>query len=114
MQYFNLVLTKHAEEMIRERGLTKDIAWETFNHPDESKKARNGGTQFIKYFDGFKTGLIAKQNIKNEWIVVSFWRDPALPGTIDERKQYRWKKYRKAGTWGKIWIMIKQQLGLET
>lgn len=97
---------------IEERGLTKELAWETFNHPDESKKSREGKTQFIKYFDGFKTGLIAKQNIKNEWVVISFFRDPPLPGTLDERKHYRWEKYRNASFWGKIWIMVKQQLGI--
>ena len=113
MRYFNLIFTKHALEMIVERGLTKELAWETFNHPNESKKTRNGKTQFIKYFDGFKTGLIAKQNDKNEWIVISFWRDPPLPGTSDERNRYRWQKYQKAGFWGKIWIMIKQQLGMK-
>lgn len=100
-------------QRIEERKLTKELAWETFNYPDESKKTRKGKTEFIKYFKGFKTGLIATQNMKNEWIVVSFWRDPALPGTLDERKHYRWERYKKAGFWRKIWIMIKQQLGLE-
>ena len=112
MRYFNLIFTNHALQRIEERGLTKKLAWETFNHPDESKKAKNGGMQFVKYFEGFKAGLIAKQDMKDEWVVISFWRDPALPGTLDERKRYRWQKYRKSGFWGKIWIMVKQQLGL--
>lgn len=99
--------------MIGERGLKKELAWKTFNHPDESKKGKRGGTQFIKYFEGFKTGLIVKQNMKNEWVVISLFRDPPLPGTLDERKRYRWEKYRKADFWGKIWIMVKQQFGLE-
>lgn len=110
MRYSNLIFTKHALERIAERGLNKELAWETFNHPDESKKAKNGGSQFVKYFEGFRAGLIAKQNDKNEWIVVSFWRNPPLPGTLDEHKRYRWQKYRKAGFWGKIWLSVKQQL----
>mgnify|MGYP001591433411 CR=1 FL=1 len=100
MKYFNLIFTNHALQRIGERGLTKALAWETFNHPDESKKTKNGATQFIKHFDGFKTGLIAKQNDKNEWVVISFFRNPPLPGT-------------KSNFWGKIWIIAKQQLGVE-
>lgn len=111
MRYFNLVFTDHAIARINERGLTRELAWETFNHSDESKKPRNGGVEFIKYFEGFRTGLIAKQNDRNEWIVLSFWRDPPLPRTLDERKRYRWQAYRRAGFWGRIWITIKNQLG---
>ena len=99
MRYFNLIFTNHALQRIEERDLTKILAWETFNHPDESKKTKKGAIQFIKYFDGFKTGLIAKQNDKNEWIVISFFRDPPLPG-------------KKTNFWGKICIIVKQQLGL--
>ncbi len=111
MRYFNLIFTKHALKRISERGLTRELVWETFNQPDESKKTREGKSQFIKYFEGFKTGLIAKQNEKNEWIVISFFRDPPLSGSLDERKKYRWQKYQKAGFWGKTWIIVKQQLG---
>lgn len=111
MRYFDLIFTKHALQRIEERGLTKELAWETFKRPDESKKTREGKSHFIKHFKGFKTGLIANQNIKNEWIVVSFWRDPPNEGTMDEKKHYRWQKYKKAGFWGKIWISVKQQLG---
>lgn len=113
MQYFNLKLTNHAENMIRERGLTKDLAWETFNHPDESKKDREGKPLLIKHFQGFSVSIVLIQDRKGKWMIKTIWRDPALPGTIDERKHYRWERYRKAGTWGKLWIMIKQQLGLE-
>ncbi len=112
MKYFNLILTNHTLQRVEERGLTRELAWETFNHADESRKTREGKTQFIKYFNGFKTGLIVNQNMKNEWIVISFWRDPAVPGTLDERKHHRWQEYRNAGFWGKVWIVFKQQLGL--
>lgn len=112
MRYFNLIFTKHAIARIYERGLTKELARETFNHPDETKNAKKEGMEFLKYFNGFRTKLIAKQNEKNEWIVVSFWRDPPLPGTNDAKKSKRWKEYRNAGFWGKIWLQIKQQLGI--
>lgn len=111
MRYFNLVFTKHALTRISERGLTKEFAWETFNHPDETKKVKNGRMEFSKYFNGFRAGLIAKLNDKNELIVLSFWRDPPLPETADAKKRKRWEEYKNVGFWGKIWITIKQQLG---
>lgn len=112
-QYFNLILTKHAENMIRERGLTKELAWETFNHPDESKKDRVGKPLLVKHFKGFSVTIILVQNVKGAWIIKTIWQDPALHGTLDDHKHYRWKRYKKAGFWGKIYLTIKQQLGLE-
>lgn len=112
MRYFNLILTKHAEKMIKERGLTREIAWETFNHPDESKKDREGKPLLMKQFNGFKVTLVLLQNMKNEWIIKTIWRNPPLPGTTDEKKRHRWKEFKKTGFWGKILLTAKQQLGL--
>ena len=113
MQYFNLILTKHALEMIEERGLTKKLAWETFNHPDESKKDKEGKPLLKKYFEGFSVTIVLIKSKEDKWMIKTIWRDPKLPGTMDDRKQYRWERYRKAGFWGKIFLTVKQQLGLE-
>lgn len=111
MRYFNLIFTNHALDRALERGLTKEIAWKTFNQPDQHQKDNKGATRFVKFFDGYRATVIASQNKKNEWVIISFWRDPPLPGTPDERKKHRWQEYKKAGFWGKILLTVKQQLG---
>ncbi len=112
MRYLNLIFTNHAIQRIEERGLTRDLAWETFNHPNDTSNSKTGSTEFVKYFNGFKTTLVARQNEKHEWVVLSLWRDPPLPGTHDAKKKTQWENYKKSGFWGKIWITFKQQLGL--
>lgn len=111
MRYFNLIFTKHALIRISERGLTKELAWETFNHSDKTREAKSGGMEFAKKFENFRAILIARQNDKNEWIVISFWRDPPLPEAQDAKIAKQWEAYKKSGFWGKVLITIKQQLG---
>ena len=53
-----------------------------------------------------------KKNDQNEWIIISCWQDPPLPGTRDYHKKQQWLKYKKAGFFGKLFITLKRQLGL--
>lgn len=112
MHYFNLIFTNHALQRLSERRLSKELAWETFNKSDGNYKTDSGATAFYKKYDDFKTTIICKKNEKNEWVVISFWRDPPATGTKDAKKKEDWIKYKKSGFWGKIWIVTKQQLGL--
>lgn len=113
MQYFDLIFTLHSQDQLRNRGIKISEAWETFKHPTRTQKGKYGGLEFQREFDDFKISLVAHQNMKNEWVVRSVWRNPELPGTADAKQKSIWKRYNKSGFWGKIWIMVKQQLGLE-
>lgn len=113
MKYFDLIFTLHAQDQLKNRGIKIAEAWEAFKHPTITKVGKHKGTkEFEREFDNFKITVVAHQNQKNEWIVRSVWRDPPLPGTADAKQKESWKKYNKSGFWGKIWIQIKQQLGL--
>lgn len=110
MRYFDLIFTLHAQDQLKNRGIKIAEAWETFKHPNRSKKGKYGGLEFEREFDNHKITVVATQNNKNEWIVKSVWRNPPLPETADARQKESWKKYNKSGFWGKIWTQIKQQL----
>jgi hypothetical protein len=111
MRYFDLIFTLHAQDALRSRGIKIADAWHTFKHPTKTYHGKHGEEQFEREFDDFKVTVVAAQNKSNEWVVKSVWRNPALPGTADARKKVVWKKYNKAGIWGKLWIQLKEQLG---
>lgn len=95
-----------------ERGLTQQMAWETFTNPDRTSSSNTGATEYRKRYGISTVTVIAKQNEKREWIVISAWIDPPLPGTEDEKKHNKWKEYQKAGWKKKIWLALLSQLGL--
>lgn len=110
--YGGLIWTNHAIERMRDRGLKQELAWEAFKNPDWSGEAREpGSTKYEKQYSGSRITLIAKQNERNEWIVISSWIDPPTPGSIDWRKRENYKKFQKAGFWGKMLLTLKAQLG---
>ncbi len=110
--YGNLIWTNHVLSRLGERGLTQQMAWETFNKPDVSGKANEGAMEYKKKYGISTVTVIAKQNEKREWIIISAWINPPLPGTEDERKHNNWKAYQKAGWGKKILLSILSQLGL--
>lgn len=111
--YRNLIFTNHALERIKERKLMQQMAYDTFTAPDSVAEGKRTGTkEFRKRFEVSTVTLIATQNEKNEWVVLSVWIDPPLPGTKDFQEKERYHAYRKAGFWGKFWLTLKNQLGL--
>ena len=109
----NVIWTNHALERLGQRGLTQDLAYKSFRYADQSFPGKNKGTtEYQKRFGNSLVTIIATQNEKSEWLILSCWIDPPLPGSIDIKKNEYWKQYKKAGFWGKFWLTIKKQLGL--
>lgn len=109
--YGGLIWTNHALDRLGQRGLTQDLAWQTFNHPEKTSPGKNGSWQYEKKVQNSTVTIIAKQNEKNEWLILSCWINPPLYGTTDYRMKKRYKQYQKASFWGKFWLTIKSQLG---
>lgn len=111
--YRGLIFTNHALQRLDERQFPADMVVETFNQPDGNSPARQpGAIEFRKRFNNATVSVIAKQNDRGEWLVLSNWIDPPLPGTKDYREKQRYHKYKRSGFWGKIWLTILRQLGL--
>lgn len=110
--YGGIIWTNHALERLGQRGLSQDLAWQTYRYPDSSFKGKQSGTtEYRKRFEKSLITLIAKQNEKKEWIVLSCWIDPPLAGSIDAKKKDDYKKYQKSSGLIKILLTIKKQLG---
>lgn len=109
--YGGVIWTNHALERLGARGLTQNLARQTFQNPDYSGKGKQKGTfEYRKKFGNSTVTVIAKQNEKYEWIILSCWIDPPLPGYLDDRKKQAYHKYKKAGFWGQLWMDLKKDL----
>lgn len=109
--YKNAIWTNHALERLGQRGLSQELAWQAFSAAENQTVGKNPGTtEFKKRFGSSLVTIIAKQNEKREWIILSNWIDPPLPGTIDYLKKDEYKKYQKAGFWGKLFITLRKQI----
>lgn len=107
------ILTNHAKDRITQRKIPDSYITSTFNSPDTSSPGKQSGThEYTKQFGIYKVTLIAKQNERYEWIIVSCWMDPPMSGTEDEKKRNEYKAYQKASGWGKFWITLKKSFGL--
>lgn len=111
-RYRDLIFTNHALQRIQERKMAMEAAWETFQKPDYIKDGKRSGTkEYQKRFNSVLVTLIAAQNEQMEWVVLSCWIDPPLPGTKDYTEKQRYHEYRKSGFWRRVWLTIKNQLG---
>ncbi len=110
VNYGGVIWTKHALERLGKRGLTQELAWQAFNHPDEEKKGKTAGSyEFRKRIDKSTVTVIAKQNEKREWLILSAWVKPPLTAwAMKQDNEYR--DFRKAGFWGKLWYTVKKQV----
>ena len=111
MKYYDLILTNHAQDQILRRGVRKEDVYDTLKNSTKSFLGKNGGTEFHKWYEGYEITVFGKKNEKDEWVVISAWRNPPLEGTKDAVRQSNWNQYKKAGTLGRIWLSIKGQLG---
>lgn len=110
-KYGGIIWTNHALERQGQRGLSQDLAWQAFRYPDKTLVGKNPGTtEYQKSFGASLVTVIAKQNEKGEWLVLSNWIDPPLYGTEDYRKKEDYKKYKKSRGFMRIFLIIKKQL----
>ncbi|MDP4010960.1 MAG: hypothetical protein Q8P72_01910 [Candidatus Roizmanbacteria bacterium] len=88
--YQGIIWTNHALERLAARKIPQEFAWKTFRFPDGSKQGKSGGSQeFVKKIENHTITLIAKQNEKNEWLILSAWIDPPYQGSIDMNDRYK-------------------------
>jgi hypothetical protein len=112
--YGGVIWTNHVLERIDQRGLTKDIVLQTYRHPDHSVPGKQPGTiEYTRRFQSSVVTVIAKKNDRAEWLLLSAWIDPPLPGTADAKKKQEWRKYQKASLLGKIWMQVLRLLGIK-
>lgn len=75
--YGGFIWTNHALQRLSERGIKQGDAYATLRHPDQSRYAASqGGWVYYKTWGNQKIEVVAKQNEKKEWLVLSVWSRP--------------------------------------
>lgn len=112
-RYGGLIWTNHALERLTERGLPQDLAWQAYRYPDDVQKdTYKHSTTYTKRHHQYLITIVLKENERKELIVVSAWMNPPMKGTEDYHKKQQYHAYKKASFWGRVWLVIKQQLGM--
>ena len=70
----NTIFTKHAINRLHNQGITQSDAWYVFQHPDGNLPGKTpGARKLFKNYGSQRIEVIAKQNEKGEWIILSCW-----------------------------------------
>ena len=108
--YGGLIWTDHALERLGKRGFTQEMAWYTWKFPDEELQGKMPDSyEFRKRVGESTVTVIAKQNDKKEWVILSAWVYPPLTKWA-RRKEEDYQNFKKAGFWGKLWYTVKRQI----
>ncbi len=109
-----LIWTNHAQERLGQRGLKKEMVVETFNKPETDNPGKNPDSyELTRRYGNSTVTVIVKKGDNKDWILLSCWIDPPLYGTDDYYKKKRYWEYKKADFWGKLWILLKQLVGIK-
>lgn len=99
--YGGVIWTKHALERLEQRGIKQGDAWSVWRSPDQSRfAASKGAWVYYKTWGNDRIEVVAKQNEKKQWIILSVWSKPILnkKGKKKTKGDYEpiWKSVIKA------------------
>lgn len=64
-------------DRMRERGINQGDAWATWSRPQESRKGTASGSWiYYRTYGSERIEVVAKQNEKKEWLILSVWSRP--------------------------------------
>jgi hypothetical protein len=93
-----VIWTNHALKRLKERSISQGDAWATFRRPEQSKYAKaKGAWVYYKTYGNQKIEVVAKQNEKKEWIILSVWSRQVFKKTkkSDSLGKLLWKRIFK-------------------
>lgn len=97
-RYGGVIWTNHAIQRLYERRLAQSDAWYTFQYPDgQLRGGASGSFRYYKDYGNQRIEVVASQNEKKEWIVLSCWSK--LMGTgqplFTKRENLFWSLLKK-------------------
>lgn len=96
-KFGGVIWTNHALARMRERGIKQGDAWATWRRPDQSKKGTAPGSWiYYRTLGNEKIEIVAKQNERKEWLILSVWSRPVsekdLPKSNSQSRIIQWFK----------------------
>lgn len=75
----NIIFTNNALRKLRNSGVEKWQAEKAFKEPQRTNNSRiSGCTDYVRVNNHIEIGVIAKQEDKDTWIIVSAWKRKLL------------------------------------
>ncbi len=75
--YGGIIWTNHALSRLKERAIKQGDAWATWKKPDQSRYAASKDAWvYYKNWGSSRIEVVAKQNEKKEWLILSVWSKP--------------------------------------
>ena len=72
------VWTNHALERLKSRGIKQGDAWATWRNPQDTRKGNVlGSWVYYRNYGSTQIEVVAKQNERRQWIILSVWSRPA-------------------------------------
>lgn len=72
--YGGVIWTNHAINRLNERGISQSDALYTFQKPQQSRYGESQGAWiYYRTYGNQRVEVVAKQNEKKEWIILSVW-----------------------------------------
>lgn len=102
--YKDTIWTNHALQRLEDRRLTQQLVYKAFQNPDKEYKSSDGSRELQKRFGIHLVTVIAKQNEKKQWVIISCWMDPPAKGTEDAIRKSRYYRYKNANPLIKLWM----------
>lgn len=84
-----VIWTNHAMERMRQRGIKQGDAWATWRRPDQSYRGNlhknEEGFRYYKRYGNEIIEVVATQNEKKEWIILSVWSRPVSQNQVNSQ-----------------------------
>lgn len=81
-----VIWTNHALDRLRERGIKQGDAWATWRNPEQSRKGSSGNWVYYRTYGSQRIEVVAKQNEKGEWLILSVWSKPVYMQTAPKKE----------------------------
>ncbi len=103
-KFGGVIWTNHALARLNERGIKQGDAWATWKNPDQSRYAASKNAWvYYKTYGKDKIEVVAKQNERKEWLILSVWSKPVY-------EDHKRGKQKKSGEQDSFWRLIYKQV----
>lgn len=83
--YRGVIWTNHALDRLRQRGISQGDAWATWSNPQQSRKGTSPGSWvYYRNYGNTQIEVVAKQNEKKEWLILSVWSRPSYQNDLSQ------------------------------
>lgn len=86
-----VIWTNHALQRLSERGIKQGDAWATWNRPEQSRPgsgSQQGAWVYYRTYGDERIEVVAKQNEKKEWIILSVWSKKVYVNDNSPKKSF--------------------------